>query len=146
VAKLENLNALGNIKIGEDQAVFSLNPKIYPLELIYSAAYIMIDRAFILLDGDPSEKILVEIRKRKEQQDLKELVMQFNDELLNYAVYKEQSEKNKELREMILQRVLVTNAPETVFNSQETKNIEIDDPENIMKEWEEPEEKNGDKK
>ncbi|MBW2991652.1 hypothetical protein KY345_00360 [Candidatus Woesearchaeota archaeon] len=137
---MEKINALNNIEIDEkgEYALFSVNPKIYPLDLVYSASYIMIDKAFIILDGDPKEKILVEIRKKKPEQDLKTLVREFNEELLNYAVYKVQSEKNKHIREMILQRVLLTNHPDYIASIAPQKNEDeaIEDPENIMKKWE----------
>ena len=136
---MEKLNKLGNIEIDEDKgfAVFSVNPKIYPLELVYSAAYIMIDKAFIILDGDPKKEILVEVRKKEKEQKLKELVREFNEELLNYATYKVQSERNKDIREMILQRVLLTNDPNYFLAQQQAKEEEIDDSEGIMKTWEE---------
>ena len=51
--------------------------------------------------------ITIEIRKKVRHHDLNELVISFNEELLNYATYKVQSEKNKGIREMLLQRVLV---------------------------------------
>lgn len=143
---LEKVNALQNIEIDdkEEYVVFSVNPKIYPLDLVYSASYIMIDKAFIILDGDPKEKILIEIRKKKKDQDLKTLIQEFNEELLNYAVYKVQSEKNKHIREMILQRVLLTNDPNYFAIQEPTEKEEpIEDPENIMETWEESkEEKN----
>ena len=139
---MKKLTTLGNIEISdkEDYAIFSVNPKIYPLELAYAAAYIMIDKAFIILDGDPKEEILVEIRKKEEKQDIKLLVEEFNEELLNYATYKVQSERSKNIREMILQRVLLTNDPSQFVNTpqinqQQIKEVEIDDPEGIMKTW-----------
>jgi len=134
---MEKLNKLGNIEIDDVNgfAVFSINPEIYPLELVYSAAYIMIDKAFIILDGDPDKEILVEIRKKTEDQNLNELVREFNEELLNYATYKTQTEKNKGIREMILQRVLLTNDPNYFLAQQQTKEEEIDDPKGIMKTW-----------
>jgi len=125
---MENLTGLGNIKIGEGFALFSVNPKIYSLDIIYSASYILLDKAYILLDGDPGTEIKVEIRAKKGQ-DLKELVYEFNNQLLNYAVYKVQSERNKGLREAILNRVLFTNDPEFL----KTIRKEIGDPEEIMK-------------
>ena len=137
---MEKLNKLGNIEIDEDKgfAVFSVNPKIYPLELVYSAAYIMIDKAFIILDGDPKKEIMVEVRKKEKKQKLKGLVREFNEELLNYATYKVQSERNKKIREMILQRVLLTNNPEYFMEQQpQIKEKPIDDPEGIMKIWDE---------
>ena len=131
------INKLKSIDIDEESgvAVFSVNPKIYPLELVYSASYIMIDKAFIILDGDPEKEILVEIRKKEKDQELKELVQNFNEELLNYAVYKTQSEKNKNIRELILQKVLMTNGS-GCFSENKKEGV-VEDPEGIMKTWEE---------
>lgn len=101
-------NALGNIALRQDHAVFSLNPKLYPIDIIYSAAYIMLDKAFILFDGDPNEKIVVEIRRKNPDQNVEALVIEFNEQLLNYGVYKIQTERNKNLREMIMHKVMST--------------------------------------
>jgi len=125
-------NNLGNINIKEDSAVLTVNTKIYPMDVIHSAAYIMIDEAFIILDGDPDSKISVEIRKKKAEQDIMKLVQDFNNELLNYAVYKKQSEKNKQLREAIIQRVLLTSNTHQVIHPAVVK-----DTEKIMKKWDE---------
>ena len=110
---VKKLNKLGNIEINEKEgyAFFSINPKIYPIDVVYAAAYVMIDMGFVILDGDPKKEIRVEIRKKEDHHDLKGLVISFNEELLNYATYKVQSEKNKKIREMLLQRVLLTNNP-----------------------------------
>ena len=140
---LDKLNALGTIEVNEREGfgVFSINPKIYSLDIVYSAAYILIDKAFIILDGDPEKEIKVEIRKKKPEQELKDLVRDFNEELLNYAVYKVQSEKNKNIREMILQRVLLTNDPNYFTDMAQQKcdceDKPIEDPKGIMKTWEE---------
>jgi His-Xaa-Ser system protein HxsD len=135
---LEKLNALGNIEIDEKEgfAVFSVNAGIYDDKIVSSAAYIMLDKAFIILDGDPKTTIKVEIRKKKPEQDIKKLVEEFNDELLNYKVYHTQSEKNKNIREMILQRVLMTNNPE-YFEDKKEKEEAVEDPEKISKKWDE---------
>ena len=110
---MKKLNKLGNIEIDEKNgyAFFLINPKIYSIDVVYAAAYVMIDRAFVILDGDPNKEIKVEIRKKEDKLTLKELVISFNEELLNYATYKIQSEKNKKIRETLLQRVLLTNNP-----------------------------------
>ena len=108
---MDKLNKLGNIEINEREgyAFFLINPKIYSIDIIYAAAYVMIDRAFVILDGDPKKEIKVEIRKKESHHDLKKLVISFNEELLNYAAYKVQSERNKSIREIILRRILLTN-------------------------------------
>jgi len=121
---------LSNIEINEkeDYVLVSINPKIYFLDVIYSAAYILLDKAHIVLDGDPEEEIIAEIRP-KGKQDLRALAMAFNDELLNYSVYKTQSEKNKGIRQAIIQRALLTSG----FNDKDT---EIEDPDGIAVPWE----------
>ena len=105
------INKINNIKINEkDKCVLvSINPEIYSLDVVYSAAYILMDRAYVILDGDPKEEIMVELKAKDGNENLEVLARDFGNELLNYAVYKSQSEKNKRLREIILQRVLLTN-------------------------------------
>lgn len=121
----------------EKYVIVRINPKIYPLDIVYSAAYIMLDEAYILLDGDPDKEIVAEIRPKKNQ-ELQQLAMNFNDELLNYAVYKTQSEKNREMREIILQRAILTNNPDYfVIPQEQVKDEPLADPENIAKTWQE---------
>ena len=98
-------NALKNIEINEDFSIFTVNPKIYSLKIVYSAAYILIDKAFIVLDGDPEKEIIVEIRRKKENQSLRELTGEFNEELLNYAVHYSKLAENSEFRNTILQKI-----------------------------------------
>lgn len=123
---MAELNALGNIKLNEDYAVFSINPKVYSLDIVYSACYVMLDKAYIILDGDPEKEIKVEIRKKSKEQDLKELVYELNNHLISYSVYKQQSEKTKQIRELILHRAMFTHAP-NIFQK-------VKDDENIQKE------------
>jgi His-Xaa-Ser system protein HxsD len=140
-------NEQEKIRYSENSAVFRVNPKIYPVDVVYSAAYIMIDRAFILLDGDPEKEIEIMIQCKKPGQEIKTLVQEFNEELLNYSVYKVQSEKNKDLREILLKRVLITNEVINCMKELEKemflKNME--DPENIFKPWDAKEDEQPDK-
>jgi len=107
----------------EDYCIILVNPKIYELDVIYSAAYVFLDRAYIILDGDPENEIVVELRlkkgtneedigKKEEEEELERLGREFFNELLNYGFYKKQSEKNSKIREAFLQRALVTNVQE----------------------------------
>ncbi|MCH8048786.1 hypothetical protein IIC44_01680 [Patescibacteria group bacterium] len=111
----QDLTALGNVKEASDHILCIVNTKIYTLDTIHSAAYILVDKAYILLDGDPSTEIKVEIRKKTDVA-LKDLAREFNEQLLNYAVYNAQSERNKKLREAIILRTLLTNAPDKVID------------------------------
>jgi His-Xaa-Ser system protein HxsD len=133
-----------NIKIENNSAVLSINPKLYALDAIYSAAYVFLDKAYIVLDGDPEKEILVKI-KPKEGGDLEKLGNEFLNELINYADYQKRAEQTKKIREMLLQRALITNDPSIVEDDSEfdelLKELEDedypDDPEGIAVPWEE---------
>jgi len=141
-------NSPKNIQRHKDYVLISINPKIYPLEVIHSAAYALIDRAHIILDGDPAEEIFVELRP-KNKKDMKDIELRFANELLNYAVYYNQSRMNKEVRDAIIQRVFSTNAQTSEpcevpsgKDAEQPKDYEkIDDPLGIAKPWVPPKEK-----
>ncbi len=138
-----------NMKIKDNLVVLNINPKLYPLETIYSAAYIFLDRAYILLDGDPKTEIFIKL-KPKEKQDLEKLGGEFFNELINYADYQKRAEQTKKIRETLLQRALITNDPSVLEDDKEFDSLMeeldgedyLDDPEGIAIPWEE---KYGDK-
>ena len=70
---IEEESILDNIEVHKKFAIISINPKLYPLSVIYSAAYWLLDKAHVIIDGDPETEILVEIRPRVKNVDLKEL-------------------------------------------------------------------------
>ncbi|MBN2013752.1 MAG: hypothetical protein JW778_01090 [Candidatus Altiarchaeota archaeon] len=126
-------SAVDNMEVfdAENYLILSVNPRIYSLDVVYYAAYVLLDRAYVILGGDPKKKILVELRP-KDNTDLKSLGREFNNELLNYAVYLKQSAKNQKLKEAILQRVLMTNlAPVEGCEPNEL----LGDPGGITKPW-----------
>jgi len=138
-----------NLDIKDDCVVLSVNPKVYSLEVIYSAAYVFLDRAYVLLDGDPKKEIFVEL-KSKNKENLEKLGREFNNELINYADYNKRAKNTKKIREMLLQRALITNDPSLVGGSdleddgefeEMMKDLDKDDyikdPEGIAIPWEE---------
>jgi His-Xaa-Ser system protein HxsD len=127
-----NIKRVSNLQISKDQVIVTINTKVYPMDIIYSAAYVFLDRAFIVLDGDPAKEIFVELRPRKKNITLEQLGRAFNDELLNYSVYILQSEKNRQIREMILKKALSVAEKETTHEESY-----IDDPLGIARPWEE---------
>jgi len=130
-----------DIKIDEKEnaCIIKLNPKIYPLDVIYSAAYVFIDKAYIILEEDHNKNIEVFL-KPKAQTDLNELGGEFYNELLNYAQYKTQAKKNKVIRQTIIQRALITNDPNIIEEDDlfdEDIDEYLDDPKGIAIPWEE---------
>ncbi len=100
----------GNLEIYEKEGYVwvSVNPKIYSLDIVSSAAYTFIEDCYVLIEGDPDEEIIVELRP-KTGKDLRILGREFNNELVNYAAYAANSSRNAKLRELILKRVLLVN-------------------------------------
>ncbi len=126
-----------NIKGGF--VLVSVNPKIYNMDIVYSAAYSLIDKAWVIIDGHPEEEIFVEI-KPKHKMNLEELGRIFNEELLNYAFYKTMAQQNQEIRESIVRRAFLTNAqemqPEVCEPQQPEQELSyLDDPLGIAKPW-----------
>jgi hypothetical protein len=96
-----------SIKKSENLAVLELQSSVYPLPVVFSAAYSMLADAFILLDGDPGKKITVFI-KSKTGVDPELLARQFGERLVTYGVSYFQEEKFGTRRDAILKRVLLT--------------------------------------
>lgn len=110
----------GNLEIHEKEGYVwvSINPRIYRLEVVYSAAYMFLETCYVLIDGDPQEEIIVELRPKNETNpaDLRTFGREFNNELVNYANYAVQCIRNMGIRETILKRVLLTNNIEPAQN------------------------------
>lgn len=151
----------GNLEINkkDNYVLISVNPKIYPVDVVLSSAYIFTDSCYVLVDGDPNEEIIVELRPKDKKEDIEKIGRDFNNELVNYANYAVQAIKNSRLREAILNRVLLTNSVQAgdEFNEraydapqqpsepceEDDSAEDIDDPLEIAKPWEE---KYGEKK
>lgn len=91
-----------------DHAALIINPKIFPMDIIFSASYILLDKAYIILDGDPATQVIVKIRA-KSSKNHRAMAEAFYDQLYNYQVYKQQADASKEIRKSIIQRALLTN-------------------------------------
>ncbi|MFP4151169.1 MAG: hypothetical protein ACLFSS_04145 [Candidatus Aenigmatarchaeota archaeon] len=104
-----------NVKIEGDEAIVTVDPEMFSLDVIYSAAYVLIDRAYFSFGGNPEEEVKVYI-KAKEGENPGKIAGEFNNELVNYSVYFKQSEKNEDVRSAIIQRALGTNLEGEIKN------------------------------
>ncbi len=108
--------------------------KVYALQAVYAAGYVMMDKAYIYLDMDAKDKVAVWL-KPKGKADMDQLAMDFCQELLNYAHYFASLKVNAESMKILLQRALFSAAPSMVKEAEEK---EIQD---LIKELEQEEEK-----
>lgn len=95
----------------EGAIVVRVNPNVFALEVVYSAAYVLLDKAYFVLDGDPKKEVKVFIKPKEKmgKKKLEELALKFHDELINYSVYVVQAARNQAVREAIISRALATN-------------------------------------
>ena len=100
-----------NFEIDSEKGIviISVNPKLYSLDVVYSAAYIFTEKCFVLLDGDPLQEIIVELKPKSQDVNLEVIGREFNNELINYANYDLQFKRNARLREILLGKILLTN-------------------------------------
>jgi His-Xaa-Ser system protein HxsD len=101
----------------KNQITFWLNTKTYPLEAIYSTAYVFLDRAYIYLDGDPKKEIQVSLKGKNKltKKELENLAGEFQNELLNYLLRVEIGKRTKKIREFIVGTALVSSLPKFPF-------------------------------
>jgi len=112
----------------EGKAIISVNPKTYALEVVYSAAYVFLDKAYFFLDGDPESDIKVVMKAKNEKikkKELEKLARDFGNELINYSVYIAQAARNQGVREAIIQRALATNIGSEEFCSECAEDTEL---------------------
>jgi hypothetical protein len=113
----------------------SVATKVYPLQTVYSAGYVFMDKAYIYLDHEGKDKVAVWLKPKSAKMKLDRLAMDFSQELLNYAHYFSSLKANAESVKLLLQRALFSASPALV---QEAEEKEIKD---LIQELEQEEKK-----
>jgi His-Xaa-Ser system protein HxsD len=149
----------------QGSAILRLSQKLYPLDVIYSAAYVMLDKAYILLD-EQNGRIIVSITPKgsfAENKGAKNvadsinetemLAAEFSSQLINYAFSMKMLEKNAAAKQAILHEIFsqfagIAPAVAGKEDGKKSGNPDdsedfLDDPEGILIPWEE---KHGKKK
>lgn len=130
----------------ENQIIFWLNNKIYPLEAIYSTAYVFLDKCYVYLDGNPTKEIIASLKGKEKlsKKQLADLSGEFHNELLNYLLRVEIAKRNKKIRDFIVGSALVSAIPadllvQSTGEKKEAKDIDDyqKDPLGIAIPWEE---------
>ena len=120
--KLKNFN----INEKEHSVIITINPKIYALEIVYSAAYMFLDKSYVIIEGDPEKEILIQLKAKDENENLERMAEDFNNELVTYSVYAIQAARTSKIRETIVKRALGVEDEEELWE---------DDPEGIAEPW-----------
>ncbi|MBR9679764.1 MAG: hypothetical protein GOU99_01795 [Candidatus Altiarchaeota archaeon] len=91
--------------------VVKINVKVFPIDLIYSAAYSIMDRAYVILDGSPEDTIYAILKPRTFKGELAELGRIFYDDLVASAFQTVQLVRNRDLRNALLQSLVPAGTP-----------------------------------
>lgn len=63
--------------------IWSFDPKIFPLETIFSITQSFVNKAYVMIDGDPNERMVVQMRTKDKSTDLNAIKRDFNIKLKN---------------------------------------------------------------
>ena len=110
------------VKVEKDYALVEVNLKVYSKDTVFSAGYVFLDKAYILLDQE-KDKLLVYLYPQNSPCDLKKLGFDFCNEVLNYAHYFSRVKANAEAIKLIMQRVLFSTTP-SVFEDAQDREVQ----------------------
>lgn len=101
----------GILEEGKDSVTLAVNCEIYPLQSVYAAAYVFLDKAYVYLDKESKDKIRVCLFRKNKKDSLRTLGLDFYNELLNYAHYFSSLKANAEAIKLLMQRALFSASP-----------------------------------
>jgi len=126
----------------------SLDSDLYPREVLYAAAYVFLDRAYILLDRN-GERFVVHFRGKQplEEPTMRAMAGEFENELLAQALRLRVVKANQRIIESVTTLAIAGAAggmhegdtemdPLDGFNEHEDSMDFLDDPLEIAKPWE----------
>jgi His-Xaa-Ser system protein HxsD len=130
--------------------VFELEESLYPLDAIYGAAYVFIDRCYVLLDRENPGRISVRLRpKPGVDAATEDLVGEFENELLGQAWRRLLVEDNRRVVETVTTQALAGAAGprglDDLLDMDLDEQAAFDDPLGIAVSWEEKYKKRGPK-
>ncbi len=134
------------------QMTLSLDAGLYPIEVLYGAAFVLLDRAYVLLDRDGEDgrnsRHLVHLRSKTatDEAGLRALAGEFGNELLTQALRRQIVKQNGKLIEDITTRALAGaaggSAPVDFLEDDDGLDF-LDDPLGIAVPWEDKYPKKG---
>jgi His-Xaa-Ser system protein HxsD len=131
----------GEETVSQDETVFTpsfsgstfildVQAGFYGLEVLFAAAYVFLDRAYIFFDGEPKGTVRITFEPKAETspEKMQALFGDFKNELLAVRVRNTIAERNKVVREYIVSSVLGSAVPEEQFGFGPDLGIPLEDP------------------
>ena len=118
------VDKFNNIKQEGNEAYLEIDLKVYPLKIIYSTSYVFLDRVYIQLLSKDNNVVRIRLKKKDYcNEDILTVADDFLNELIVFADYEKNQEETLGIREKILQRVLLTNDPDSFIDAIESDKI-----------------------
>jgi len=137
------------LSASDGKLVLKLNQGLYPLDAIYGAAYVFIDRAYIMLGRD-DDATIIEMHSKDSgasEEALRALAGDFANELLSETLRQRITSSNQSILETIVSRALAGasgSAMPSAFDDDDDDDLDfLDDPLGIAVPWEERFKKSG---
>jgi His-Xaa-Ser system protein HxsD len=131
-----------SIQAAKNLARIQVDEKLFPREVVVSAAYMFLDRCYLRLEQAPRRHVLVQIKGKKKlsKNQLTNLAEEFENELLHQLIRRQVAERTDGLREVIVGRALFSAEPaegEAAPDEPQDDMDYLDDPLGIAVPWEE---------
>jgi His-Xaa-Ser system protein HxsD len=134
---------LAGADLAQGSAFLELEEALYPLEAVYGAAYIFIDRCYVLLDRPQAGRLRVTLSPKAgaaDEPSLRAIAGEFANELLSCAWRHAITRENRPALEAVtMQAIAGAMGPPSLDDlaSFEFSNAAFDDPLGIATSWEE---------
>jgi His-Xaa-Ser system protein HxsD len=92
------------VEAHNDAYVLSVDRQVYSDEAIFRTCYWFTDRCYLFLDRDGSDHIAIRFRRRQPGADLRRVVDEFGNELINQRVRVDLARETREIRQLIVTR------------------------------------------
>ncbi len=129
--------------LADTSVSLTLDSTLYPLQAIYGAAYIFIDRCFVFLDRPEEGKVRVVLAARESvenEQALRSLIGEFANELLSCSWRHQITEDNRTTIETVTMQAIAGAMGEPSLDDLANFDFTdeaLDDPLGIAQSWEE---------
>lgn len=93
----------------KDSVVVTIDPALYSKETVLASGYAMLGKAHVIVSKDKKTgEFLAKLTplEKKSNNTPDELARDFNDQLVNYAMFYQESAKNDELRKVLMATAL----------------------------------------
>lgn len=95
-----------SLVLGEGSVELELDEGLYPRDAIYGAAYVFIDRCYVLLDRPSAGRVKIALRAKRPGADTAALAGELQNELLAQAWRRAIAEENRALIEQVTTRAI----------------------------------------